>query len=467
MVADHRAVRRVVNRVSVEASFFKKMSAAENLSYAARYYGMTAKQTRGKIPEILERVGFPADRRDEPMEALSRGMQQKVALARALLTSPVVLLLDEPTTGLDPRSKLEVQEFVREIRDSHDSTILLCTHDLAEAEVLANRIGILDRGRLLALESAEAIKQQVRRRHARGGVLRGDGPGVRGRGRRRRRQGGVRLMRAMLGTMRAELVGAGGVVERNAYLTKRYIWWDVAWFVWTVANTLTIVFIAKGIEAEGGTLDVEATMTTLLIGAVVWAYLGILFEFLMETVAWERWEGTIEYTFMAPLSRAMHLAGQGVFAILYGLLRATFLFVICGFVFFDLSMPDADFFAAFVVLLVASVSFIGIGMMMSVLPLISPEKGTQLGFVAQGTLAGGVRRVLPGRGPPAVDAVDRDDLAGDVRARGRASRDSRGRSRCRLSGATSGRCSSSAPSRSRSASGSSHGARRTRSGTGS
>jgi ABC-2 type transport system permease protein len=193
-------------------------------------------------------------------------------------------------------------------------------------------------------------------------------------------------VRALMGTMRAELVGAGGVVERNAYLTKRYIWWDLAWFVWTVANTLTIVFIAKGIEAEGGSLDVNETMTTLLIGAVVWAYLGILFEFLMETVAWERWEGTIEYTFMAPLSRAMHLAGQGVFAILYGLLRATFLFVICGFVFFDLSMPDAQFFAAFVVLLVASVSFIGIGMMMSVLPLISPEKGTQLGFVAQGTL---------------------------------------------------------------------------------
>jgi ABC-2 type transport system ATP-binding protein len=160
VVAEHRAVRRLVNRVSVEASFFKKMSAAENLSYAARYYGMTSKETRAKIPEILERVGFPSERRDEPMEALSRGMQQKVALARALLTSPVVLLLDEPTTGLDPRSKLEVQEFVREIRDSHDSTILLCTHDLAEAEVLANRVGILDRGRLLALESADAIKQR-------------------------------------------------------------------------------------------------------------------------------------------------------------------------------------------------------------------------------------------------------------------------------------------------------------------
>jgi ABC-2 type transport system permease protein len=193
-------------------------------------------------------------------------------------------------------------------------------------------------------------------------------------------------MRAILGTMRAELVGAGGVVERNAYLTKRYIWWDVAWFLWTVANTLTIVFIAKGIAATGGTLDVNRTMTTLLIGAVVWAYLGILFEFLMETVAWERWEGTIEYTFMAPLSRAMHLAGQGVFAIAYGLLRAVFLFTVCAFLFFDLSMPNAQFFPAFVVLVVASISFIGIGMMMSVLPLISPEKGTQLGFVAQGTL---------------------------------------------------------------------------------
>jgi ABC-2 type transport system ATP-binding protein len=160
VVVEHRAVRRVVNRVSVEASFFKKMSAAENLSYAARFYGMTSGQTRDRIPEILERVGFPQDRRDEPMENLSRGMQQKVALARALLTSPVVLLLDEPTTGLDPRSKLEVQDFIREIRTSHDSTILLCTHDLAEAEILAERVGILDRGRLLLLEPAEEIKQR-------------------------------------------------------------------------------------------------------------------------------------------------------------------------------------------------------------------------------------------------------------------------------------------------------------------
>jgi ABC-2 type transport system ATP-binding protein len=152
-----RAVRRLVNRVSVEASFFKRMSPEENLAYAARFYGMTPAMTRERIPAILERVGFPIDRRTEPMEDLSRGMQQKVALARALLTSPVLLLLDEPTTGLDPRSKLEVQQFVREIRAEHDATILLCTHDLAEAEALADRVGILDGGELLCLDSVPEV----------------------------------------------------------------------------------------------------------------------------------------------------------------------------------------------------------------------------------------------------------------------------------------------------------------------
>ena len=154
---EQRAVQRLVNRVSVEASFFKKMSAAENLGYASRFYGMTSADTKDEIPRILERVGFPKERRTEPMENLSRGMQQKVALARALLTSPVLLLLDEPTTGLDPRSKLEVQEFIREVRSEHDATILLCTHDLAEAEVLADRIGVLDRGELLALEPVDEL----------------------------------------------------------------------------------------------------------------------------------------------------------------------------------------------------------------------------------------------------------------------------------------------------------------------
>jgi ABC-2 type transport system ATP-binding protein len=158
-VAKPRAVRRLVNRVSVEASFFKKMSAMENLSYAARFYGMSPTETRAKIPEILRRVGFPSDRAAEPMENLSRGMQQKVALARALLTSLVLMLLDEPTTGLDPRSKLEVQTFIAELRREHDATILLCTHDLAEAEMLADRVGILDGGELLALEPVAELKR--------------------------------------------------------------------------------------------------------------------------------------------------------------------------------------------------------------------------------------------------------------------------------------------------------------------
>jgi ABC-2 type transport system permease protein len=186
-------------------------------------------------------------------------------------------------------------------------------------------------------------------------------------------------------TLRHELIGLAGVFERNVYLVKRYIWWDVAFFVWTVANTLTIVFIAKGIEATGGQIDVDRVTTTLLVGAVVWAYLGIIFEILTETVAWERWEGTIEYTFMAPLSRPIHLFGMGAFAIVYGVIRAILLFGVVA-LFFSLDLGQADFAAALVVLIVASISFIGIGMMTAVLPLISPEKGTQLGFIAQGIL---------------------------------------------------------------------------------
>jgi ABC-2 type transport system ATP-binding protein len=157
IVREAKAVRRLVNRVSVEASFFKRMSAVENLSYAARFYGLTPAVTRARIPEILEHVGFPLSRQSEPMEDLSRGMQQKVALARALLTSPALLLLDEPTTGLDPRSKRDVQWFIRDLRATHDTTILLCTHDLAEAETLSERVGILHGGRLLGLEPVEDL----------------------------------------------------------------------------------------------------------------------------------------------------------------------------------------------------------------------------------------------------------------------------------------------------------------------
>ena len=164
---------------------------------------------------------------------------------------------------------------------------------------------------------------------------------------------------------------------------KRYVWWEVAFFLWTCANTLTIVFISKGVGASPAEQNELATQ--LLIGGVIWAYLGIIFEILTETVSWERWEGTIEYTFMAPLSRPIHLIGMGLFAVAYGVVRASLLFVVIA-SFFSLHMPDANFAAALVILAIASVSFIGIGMMTAVLPLISPEKGTQLGFIAQGLM---------------------------------------------------------------------------------
>src|SRR4051812_24511633 len=192
-------------------------------------------------------------------------------------------------------------------------------------------------------------------------------------------------MRAMAVTVRLQAVALLGVVERNAYLVKRYGWWELAFFLWTVANTLTVVFIAEGVEATGGRLDVERETASLLIGAVIWSYLGIIFEILTETVAWERWEGTIEYTFMAPLPRAVHLLGMGAFSVLYGVLRTALLFAVVA-LFFGLAFTDADFGAALVVLAVASVSFVGVGTVTAVLPLISPEKGAQLGFVAQGLL---------------------------------------------------------------------------------
>ena len=185
--------------------------------------------------------------------------------------------------------------------------------------------------------------------------------------------------------LRHQLIGLSGVVERNWYLVKRYALWEITFFLWTAANTLTIVFIAKGVEASGGQIDVNRLTTILLIGAVIWSYLGIIFEILTETVAWERWEGTIEYTFMAPLSRPVHLIGMGIFAVLYGLVRAAVVFVVIA-LFFGLHMPDANFVSALVLLGIASVSFIGIGMMTAVLPLISPEKGTQLGYIAQGLM---------------------------------------------------------------------------------
>jgi ABC-2 type transport system ATP-binding protein len=157
---DEAEVKRLINRVSVEASFFKKLSPGENLAYALRLYGRSGPAVRDETYAVLDRLGIPRDKVSEPLEQLSRGMQQKVAIARALLTSPVLLLLDEPTTGLDPRSKQDVQKFVHELRNDHDATILLCTHDMAEAEALCDRVAIVDKGRLVALDTVDGLRRQ-------------------------------------------------------------------------------------------------------------------------------------------------------------------------------------------------------------------------------------------------------------------------------------------------------------------
>ena len=156
-----RTVQTLINRVSVEASFFKKLSPMENLLYGARLYGVAPGEAKTRARDILTRLGLEAGSFNRPMEEMSRGMQQKVAIARAFLSSPILLLLDEPTTGLDPRSKREVQAFVRELRGTHDTTILLTTHDMYEADALCDRIAIIDGGRIVALDTPGELKQRI------------------------------------------------------------------------------------------------------------------------------------------------------------------------------------------------------------------------------------------------------------------------------------------------------------------
>ena len=160
---DEMQVKRLINRVSVDAAFFKKLSPKENLLYGARLYGVSGKEADRKARDILKRLGLRESSYTSPMEDMSRGMQQKVAIARAFLTQPVVLLLDEPTTGLDPRSKLEVQSFVNELRDVHGATILITTHDMNEADALCDQIAILDDGKIVALDTPAGLKQLVNR----------------------------------------------------------------------------------------------------------------------------------------------------------------------------------------------------------------------------------------------------------------------------------------------------------------
>ncbi len=158
---DEMAVKQLISRVSVDAAFFKKLSPMENLLYGARLYGVTGPEAKVKAYEIMGRLGLQRSSYTEPMEEMSRGMQQKVAIARAFLTSPILLLLDEPTTGLDPRSKREVHTFIEELRDSHDATILITTHDMEEADLLCDRVSVIHNGKLVATDTPANLKRSI------------------------------------------------------------------------------------------------------------------------------------------------------------------------------------------------------------------------------------------------------------------------------------------------------------------
>ena len=228
------------------------------------------------------------------MEEMSRGMQQKVAIARALLTSPVLLLLDEPTTGLDPRSKKDVQRLVLSLREEHDATVVLTTHDMDEADRLCDRLAVLDRGRVIALDTPDHLKQA------------GGSTGGRVHASDERTSGGC----VSVAIRTRELNTAFAFFERNWNLTRRYIGWEVVWIVYSLVNALTILFIAAATEQiTGQQVDTHFFVLYLLIGTTMWSYLSAVFDVVAETIAWERWEGTIEYTLMAPVRRSLHLIG--------------------------------------------------------------------------------------------------------------------------------------------------------------
>ena len=161
VVSEAGMVRALINRVSADPSFFRNMSPFENLQFFGKVYGLTGEEIRTKVPDILERLGFETDKMDEPMSHLSRGQQQKIAVARSFLTSPVLMLLDEPTTGLDPRSKRDVQRFIQQVQRDHDATILLTTHDMEEAEILCDRISFIAGGEIVAHGTSAELKRRV------------------------------------------------------------------------------------------------------------------------------------------------------------------------------------------------------------------------------------------------------------------------------------------------------------------
>jgi ABC-2 type transport system permease protein len=184
-----------------------------------------------------------------------------------------------------------------------------------------------------------------------------------------------------------EMIAVWGYVQRNYFLTKRYFMWEMVWLTFTTVNAMSITFIGAGTAQQPGAeaINVQGYMTFLLIGALIWSYLSMIFDILSETVQWERWEGTIEYTFMSPTSRVTHLLGMGVYAIVYGILRTAIVLGVAMLA-FDLDLDNANYLAALAVLAVCSISLVGFGVVAAVMPLLSPEKGQQVTYIVSALL---------------------------------------------------------------------------------
>jgi ABC-2 type transport system permease protein len=183
------------------------------------------------------------------------------------------------------------------------------------------------------------------------------------------------------GTLGREVRAMYAFIERNANLIKRYWAWELVWLAYSVVNALSITFIGKAsAEITGVPMTPESInyfVLYLMVGTLVWHYLSMVFDLVSESIQWERWEGTIEYTFMAPISRLTHLMGQAAFAILYGVLHTTLILGIVS-VFFQVDLGKANFPSMMLIVVTGSMSFIGLGMLAAVLPLLSPEKGLQM-----------------------------------------------------------------------------------------
>jgi ABC-2 type transport system permease protein len=193
-------------------------------------------------------------------------------------------------------------------------------------------------------------------------------------------------------------------VERNFNLVKRYWGWEVVWLVYSIVNALSITFIGKASAAITGQAmtqpEIDTVILYLLLGTLVWHYLAMVFGGISDMIAWERWEGTIEYTFMAPISRFTHMIGSTLFSLVYGLLHTALILAVVV-LFFHLDLRQANLLGATMVLLAGSVSFVGLGIVASVMPLLFPERGAQMTHIIKASilLVSGVYypiEVLPG-----------------------------------------------------------------------